>query len=184
MTSQIQATAADLYTFRGKAELVAGEILYIGPTGALPGYASDCIYRALANYEHQTGEQFAVGDNCAFLVDLPNRQSFSPCAAFFIGLDPGMKFFSGAPVFAAEVRSADDYGPIAERTMAAKREDYFAAGTLVVWDVDLLHADVVRVYRADSPDTPTIYRQGEIAEAEPAVPGWTMPVDRLFRKGT
>jgi len=64
--------------------------------------------------------------------------------------------------------------------MAAKRVDYFAAGTLVVWDVDLLSDDVVRVYRASNPEEPTIYRRGQIAEAEPAVPGWTMAVDGLF----
>ena len=64
--------------------------------------------------------------------------------------------------------------------MAAKRADYFAAGTLVVWDVDLLGDDVVRAYSATQPDNPTIYRRGEVAEAEPAVPGWSMPVDELF----
>jgi len=50
----------------------------------------------------------------------------------------GMRFASGAPIFAVEVRSENDYGPAAERAMAAKRADYFACGTLVVWDVDLL----------------------------------------------
>ena len=35
--------------------------------------------------------------------------------------------------------------------MVAKRADYFAAGTLVVWDVDLLSSDVVRVYRSTAP---------------------------------
>jgi Uma2 family endonuclease len=91
-----------------------------------------------------------------------------------------MKFIEGAPRFAAEVRSEHDYGDEAERDMANKRADYFAAGTLVVWDVDLLSADVVRVYRANTPDTPTIYRRGDMAEAEPAVAGWKMPVDDLF----
>ena len=42
-----------------------------------------------------------------------------------------MKFVQGAPVFAAEVRSEGDYGEAAERAMAAKRADYFAAGGLV-----------------------------------------------------
>jgi Uma2 family endonuclease len=60
-----------------------------------------------------------------------------------------------------------------------KRADYFAAGTQVVWDVDLLGEDVVRVHRAGQAD-PTIYRRGQVAEAEPAVPGWCMPVDELF----
>jgi hypothetical protein len=50
----------------------------------------------------------------------------------------------------------------------------------VVWDVDLLSDDVVRVYRASNPHTPKVYRRGELAEAKPAVPGWTMPVDDLF----
>jgi Uma2 family endonuclease len=91
-----------------------------------------------------------------------------------------MKFLEGAPVFAVEIRSENDYGPPAGQEIAAKRADYFAAGTLVVWDVDLLSEDVVRVYRASAPDNPTIYHRGEVAEAEPAVPGWSMPVDELF----
>jgi Uma2 family endonuclease len=91
------------------------------------------------------------------------------------------KFLQGAPVFAVEVRSEEDYGPAAEREMAAKRRDYFAAGTQVVWDVDVLRSETVNVYRGSEPDQPTVYRRGEVAEAEPAVPGWTMPVDELFR---
>jgi len=35
--------------------------------------------------------------------------------------------------------------------MARKRADYFAAGTIVVWDVGLLGPDVVRVYKKDEP---------------------------------
>jgi Uma2 family endonuclease len=64
--------------------------------------------------------------------------------------------------------------------MAAKRADYFAAGTRVVWDVDVLEDDLVRVYRAADPANPMSYRRGEHAEAEPALPGWSMPVDDLF----
>uniref|UniRef100_B8HJZ8 Putative restriction endonuclease domain-containing protein n=1 Tax=Cyanothece sp. (strain PCC 7425 / ATCC 29141) TaxID=395961 RepID=B8HJZ8_CYAP4 len=105
------------------------------------------------------------------LYDLPDRQSFSPDAAFYTGPRTGMRFFEGAPVFAVEVRSEGDYGPKAEAQIAAKRADYFAAGTLVVWDVDLLSEEVVKVYRASNPENPTIYRRGDIAEAEPAVPG-------------
>jgi Uma2 family endonuclease len=84
---------------------------------------------------------------------------------------------------AAEVRSEGDYGPAAERAMAEKRADYFRAGTLVVWDVDLMAEEVVRVYRATDPANPTPYRHGDRAEAEPAVPGWGMAVDDLFPRG-
>ncbi len=91
-----------------------------------------------------------------------------------------MNFLEGAPIFAVEVRIKGDYDPKAERAIKQKIADYFAAGTQVVWDVDLLSEDVVKVYRTSAPDHPDIYRRREIAEAEPAVPGWRMPVDDLF----
>ena len=64
--------------------------------------------------------------------------------------------------------------------MAEKRADYFAGGTLVVWDVDLLAEDAVRTYSAADPEHQAIFRRGETADAEPAVPGWKMKVDDLF----
>ena len=84
------------------------------------------------------------------------------------------------PLFAVEVRSEGDYSLKAEWDMAEKRADYFAAGCKVAWDVDSLSPEVVRVYRADTPDRPTFYRCGATAEAEPAVPGWKMLVSGLF----
>lgn len=180
MSTKTEATIEDLYKVEGKAELVNGEIVHMSPTGSLPGYAGDEIFASLREYSKRTKSGRAVGDNKAFRVRLPKRKSFSPDAAFHTGADTGMKFFEGAPVFAAEVRSENDYGPTAEKEMAAKRADYFAAGTQVVWDVDLLSEDVVRVHRASDPVHPKIYRRGEQAEAEPAVPGWAMPVDDLF----
>jgi Uma2 family endonuclease len=179
MSTKTEATIADLYQVEGKAELVNGEIVHMSPTGGLPGYAATEILVSLRDYARRTKNGYAVGDNVAFTVNLPHRKSFSPDAGFYVG-NITMKFFEGAPVFAAEVRSEGDYGPKAERNMAKKRADYFAAGTQVVWDVDLKNEDVVRVYRADSPEQPTIYRRGDVAEAEPAVPGWTMPVADLF----
>jgi Uma2 family endonuclease len=91
-----------------------------------------------------------------------------------------MRFLEGAPVFAVEIRSENDYGPAAERAMKEKRADYFACGTLVVWDVDLLSEDVIKSYQASDPDNPVIFRRGDIADAESAVPGWRMAVDDLF----
>ena len=179
MSSKVEATVEDLYKVEGKAELVNGEIVQMSPTGGLPNYAALEITLSLRGYVKKTKKGRAVADNAAFIVDLPNRKSFSPDAAFYLG-DTTMKFFQGAPAFAVEVRSEGDYGPRSERQMARKRADYFAAGTLVVWEVDLLSDEVVRVYRASNPETPTIYRRGELAEAEPAVPGWTMAVHDLF----
>ena len=181
MSTKVEATIEDLYKVEGKAELVNGEIVHMSPTGWLPHFAALEISISLRMYGKATGRGVACGDNAAFIVDLPHRKSFSPDAGFYTG-KVTMKFGDRAPIFAVEVRSEGDYGPRAERQMVQKRADYFAAGTLVVWDVDLLSDDVVRVYRSTAPTDPTIYRRGELAEAEPALPGWTMPVDDLFFK--
>lgn len=182
MSTKVHATIEDLYHVpdNAKAEIVNGELVLMPPTGGDPGYAGDEIFASLRELAKRTKIGRAVGDNKGFRVNLPHRESFSPDAAYYIGPEPGMRFYEGAPIFAVEVRSENDYGPLAEQAIAQKRADYFAAGTLVVWDVDLLSEDVVKVYRASDPNNPTIYRRGETAEAEPAVPGWRMLVDDLF----
>jgi Uma2 family endonuclease len=182
MKARAEATIEDLYHVpeNGKAELVNGELVLMSPTGDLPNTAAGEIFASLRQHARATGSGRAYTDNMGFIVDLPRRRSFSPDVAFYIGPRSRGKFLEGAPVFAAEVRSEGDYGPKAERAMAAERADYFAAGTLVVWDVDVLRDEVVRVYKASDPDNATLYHRGEVAEAEPAVLGWQMLVDELF----
>ena len=182
MSTKANATIEDLYRLpdNQKAELVDGEVVLMSPTGAAPNFAAGEIFASLREFSRRTKSGRAVTDNAGFKVNLPHRESLSPDAAFYTGQTSGMKFFEGAPVFAAEVRSENDYGAQAEREIRQKLADYFASGTQVVWDVDLLGADTIKVYRASDPNHPAIYRRGETAEAEPAVPGWTMPVDNLF----
>jgi len=150
------------------------------PAGDEPGRADLKVAANLLHYEQRTGNGRASPDGAGFHINLPHWAAFGPDAAYHIGPLTGMNFLEGAPIFAVEVQSKDDYGPAAECAIAEKRADYFACGTLVVWDVDLLSEDVLKVYRASDPDNPTIYRRGEIAEAEPAVLGWLMAVDDLF----
>lgn len=123
------------------------------PRVDLPGRAGLALCISLRAQEGRLGGR-VYPDNVGFRVNLPGRESFSPDVAFHTGRPTGMKFLEGASVF--------------------------AVGTRVVWDVDLLSEDVVRAYRATDPNHPTVYRRGEAAEAEPAVPGWRMPVDDLF----
>ncbi len=182
MSTKTRATIEDLYHVpeNGKAEIVNGELRLMPPTGDFPGRAALEIVVSLRAHERLTKVGRAYGDNVGFIVNLPNRQSFSPDAAYYVGPRTRGKFLEGAPLLAVEVRSEGDYGAAAEQGMAAKRRDYFAAGTLVVWDVDVLKDELVKVYRASDPSSPTVYRRGELAEAEPAVPGWTFPVEELF----
>lgn len=173
------ATIDDLCRTKLKAEIVNGEMLVIGPSGGGPATAMGNILFSLHLHKRQHGGGRAMTARFVYIVDLPHRQALCPDVSWNM-LTPGEDFTRGAPVFAAEVRDWIDDGDEAERRMAAKRADYFAAGTQVVWDVDALREELIRVYRANDPDRPMVYRRGEIADAEPAVPGWRFPVDELF----
>lgn len=164
MSTQSRATIEDLYRVGSKAELVHGEIVHMAPAGSRPGRAGGTIYISLRQHERH-GHGVAFPDNVGFVVNLPHRASFSPDVAWYTGPDTGMRFCEGAPVFAVEIRSEHDYGLTAERAMRAKRADYFAAGTLVVWDVDLQSDDVIKSYKASDPEHPLIFRRGEMADA-------------------
>jgi Uma2 family endonuclease len=181
MNTQSKIAIEALDHMSEKADVVTGETVRMSPVGWLPIRASGHIFRSLSNYEEERGGGYAIQNNAGFIVDLPNRNLLSPNAAWYTGEVSAMSYLPKAPAFVVEVRSESDYGADVELKIIQKRNDYFAAGTIVVWDVDLLGDDVVRVYRAGQPDTPTIYRRGEVAEAEPAVHGWRMPVDDLFK---
>ena len=163
-----------------KAEIIDGAIVPMSPTGGKPSRVSGLIFASLLAYERQTGQGSALPNNAGFIVDLPRRGSFCPDASYSVKQVLDENFVNGAPIFAAEVRSKGDYGPKAERAIRAKIADYFAAGTLVVWDVDALQNKKIRVYRASEPDQPVIYGIDDEAEAEPALPGWRVAVNTLL----
>lgn len=179
---QVKATLDDLYRTPEKAELVGGRIVTFMPTGRKPGRVGGRIYRSLDDYASANGGE-AFPDNVGFTVPLlpSGRESFAPDASYHKGPFPAdpMRFIEGAPTFAVEVRSDNDYGSAAELEMAEKRADYFQAGTLVVWDVDTV-AETIHVYRATDPDHPLTFHRGAIANAEPAAPGWQIAVDSIF----
>jgi Uma2 family endonuclease len=154
------------------------------PSGDYPGTVAFEIAVRIRDFARQIGRGKAYSDNVGFALSAPlpsGRMSFSPDAAYHDGppLAKNMRFVPGVPVFAVEVRSENDYGPKAERDMADKRADYFAAGTQVVWDVDPL-ADTIAVYKQTDPTTPVVFSRGDTADAEPAVPGWRLKVDDIF----
>ena len=138
---------------------------------------------SLRLYANATGRGRAYADGIGYAIPelASGRESFSPDASYYLGPRPAnrMRFIEGPPTFAVEVRSENDSGPSADADIAAKRADYFEAGTQVVWDVDPV-AETVTVYRATAPTAPVVYRRGDLAEAEPAVPGWRLAVADIF----
>ncbi len=182
MVTKTEATIADLHNAPddGKYELVNGRLMHMSPTGFRPVRVAGRIFDALFDYEEATGSGMAIGDNLGFIVRQPRLRSFSPDAAYIAGtLEETDDFVEGAPLFAVEVRSKGDYGPASDTEYAAKRADYFAAGTQVVWDVSP-HERTVARYRVGAPETPHVFLMGEIADAEPALPGWRMALRDIF----
>ena len=48
-----------------------------------------------------------------------------------------------------------------------------------MWDVDPINDRILK-YASDNPDHPTVFVRGQIADAEPAVPNWTVAADSIF----
>ncbi len=178
-----KSTIDDLLRIPEKAELIRGRIVRAMATGHLPNRIAGRIFRSLADYADIPGRGFAYTDMMGFAVPelTSGRESFSPDASFYSGPAPAkpMKFVSAPPDFAVEVRSEGDYGLAAEREMAAKREDYFEAGTRVVWDVDP-ESGTIRKYSDADPSRFVTFVSGESADAEPAAPGWKVAVDWIL----
>lgn len=181
--TQTAATLDDLYREEGKAELINGRIVPLMATGRRPNRVASRIFRSLDDHAEATGHGEAYTDNMGFAVPplASGRESFSPDTSYFLGPFPAnvMRFLEGPPTLAVEVRSENDYGNAAEEEMAAKRADYFEAGTAVVWDVDPVNDRILK-YRADAPDQPEVFVRGQEADAEPAVPGWRLALDQVL----
>jgi Uma2 family endonuclease len=176
-----EATLEDLFAVEGNAELVDGRLVLMPPTSDAHNTAARNIVVRLTQHEWEHGDGRAYVDGIGFIAS--DRRTFAPDVAWYVGPAFGGKVVRGVPLLAVEVRSPEDYGPAAERRMAAKRADYFREGTLVVWDVDVLREGWIRSYHATDPEHAIVFRRGEIAHAEPAVPEWRFAVDDLFRSG-
>jgi Uma2 family endonuclease len=183
-SSPATATLDDLYAVEGKAELIAGRIVKFMPSGDAPSNAAFEIAVKLRDYAKNTGTGKAYADGVGYALGKPlanGRQSFCPDASYYTGSRPKnrMRLIDGVPLLAVEVSSEGDYGETAEERLAAKRADYFEAGTQVVWDVDPL-ARTIAVHRSTAPDQPDVFSVGQSADAEPAAPGFLVLVDEVF----
>lgn len=160
-----------------QAEIVGGQLVLLPAHGPDAGLAIVEILMHLATQHNGNGH--ALGSDVNYLVDLPGRSSFCPDVSYFAGVFRD-ELIHGAPLFAVEVRGEGEQGVAADMAAAAKRRDYFAAGTRVVWDVDVSAAEIIRAYHYNRPDAPLGYRRGDRASAGPVLPGWELPVDEIL----
>lgn len=176
-----RATVKDLMSVEGRAELVRGEVRRLPAFGCYPAGIIGNIAYSLGDCEGRIPGEAYTSTLVYVIPPLPSgRETISPAVSWYHGPHPEDRMgpIIGPPTFAAEVRCLEDYRPGAEAELAAKREDYFQAGTLVVWDVCPM-TETVRSYRRGQA-SPTLITRGMIADAEPAVPGWRISWDDLF----
>src|SRR5438067_483391 len=104
----------ELYRVEGQAEIVNGRIVRL-PLHSWPvAIAVGAMLFSLHEYAKRNKNGYGLGSTVAYIVDLPHRKAFCPDVAFDTNRGTfSMKFPEGAPVFVAEVRDPEDYGPAA-----------------------------------------------------------------------
>jgi Uma2 family endonuclease len=174
-----KATAEDLLKLSGedgRFELVEGEIVDMGGSGARHAGTGSRLDRRLGNWveERQLGELyteagFEIGEN----IRVPDVAFVSAARIPETGEPEG--FWPLAPDLAVEVISPND---VSEKVMA-KLAEYFAAGVRQVW---LLSAETrtVSVYR--SLTEVTVFGENDELEAEDLFPGFRCRVADLFKQ--
>src|SRR5438045_2509901 len=154
MATVARATLDDLARTEGRAELIGGKIIRFPPHIWKVGVLCGHLITSLHLYAKSLGRGIVGASTLGYVVPrlLSGRESFCPSVSFHLGPLPRdrMKFIEGSPTFAVEAREHDEPGDETEAIRAAKRADYFAAGTLVVWDVDPV-AETVTCYRHTAP---------------------------------
>jgi Uma2 family endonuclease len=161
-------------------ELVNGELVDMGNSGALHGYTCSILVMALMNYILPQKLGIILDSSTAFTMINGNKQS--PDISFvsrdklqgLTELPDG--FLDGAPDLAIEVLSPNN--TIAE--IDQKILEYFENGSRLVWVINLkLH--YVLVYRsAQEPDR--LLKQSDFLDGEDVIAGFTMPLSELFQK--
>jgi Uma2 family endonuclease len=161
-------------------EVVDGELREVSPSG---GDASRVALRISSplwvfNEEHDLGEVF--GADGGFVLSRDPLILVAPGVSFVraenVPLDYDFRpFFPGPPDFATEVRSPTDRpGEIEEKV-----ERLLAFGTKLVWKADPI-LRLVEVRRRGRP--PQTFRVGDVLDGEDVIPGFRLPVARIFRE--
>jgi Uma2 family endonuclease len=158
-----------------KYELVSGVVHRMSPVGGLHGAIVARLIAVLSAWADQdragevlteTGFVLATGPDTVLAPDVSfvRRERLESC-----GLPIG--FWRGAPDLAVEVLSDDR-----PREMAAKVRQYLIYGVGLVWVIDP-SSRTVSIY---SVGTPITLERDQLLEGGRVLPGFKVPVSRLF----
>lgn len=161
-------------------EIVNGELVDMGNSGALHGYICSLVLAALASYSLAKKLGVVLDSSTAFKMKNGNRRS--PDISFYAkerlqGLtELPSGFLDGAPDLAVEVLSP---GNTVEE-MDDKIAEYFDNGTRLIWVISPTQHYIL-VYRcAQEPDR--LLKSVDSLDGEDVIPGFTLPVANLFQK--
>jgi Uma2 family endonuclease len=173
-------TAEDLYELPDGGrhhELVRGRLCVSEPPGFSHGAISTIIAATLLAYVRPRGLGTVTVESGYVLARGPDTVR-GPDVTFLAAAreptaDVAHRFYEGAPDLAVEVLSPDDRAS----EVAEKVDEYFAAGTRLVWVVN----PKTRSVTVHTPDgIARILRESDTIDGGDVIPGFTCSVAELF----
>jgi len=162
----------------GRCELIDGEVIQMAPAGAQHGGITGQLFGLIWSFvsAHKLRRVFAA--ETGFIIKRNPDTVRAPDIAFVrsdrLNAPPAAGFFEGPPDLAIEVCSPTDRWS----DVLAKIDQWLSAGVTSVWVVDP-PSKSVEVYRRDA--QPLRYHAGQQLAEEPALPGFVLNVDEVFR---
>ncbi|WP_019500678.1 Uma2 family endonuclease [Pseudanabaena sp. PCC 6802] len=161
-------------------ELVNGEIIEMGNSGAKHGYLCSLLIMALMNYTLPQQLGVVLDSSTAFKMKNGNKRS--PDISFFAkerleGLEElPTGFLEGSPDLAIEVLSPNN----TVEEIHDKLVEYFENGTRLVWVIHPSEHYVLVYLSAQEPDC--LLKSGDCLDGKNVIPGFSLPVSELFQK--
>ncbi|NCR74374.1 MAG: Uma2 family endonuclease [Microcystis aeruginosa K13-06] len=161
-------------------ELVKGELINLGNSGAFHGYIAIILSAAL--FALVTSRKLGILLDSSTAFTMKNGNKRSPDIAFFAkerlqGLEElPTGFLEGGPDLVVEILSPGN--TVAE--IEDKIAEYFANGTRLLWVISP-GQHYVLVYRSGY-EPQRLLTSADFLEGEDVVPGFTFPVADLFQK--
>jgi Uma2 family endonuclease len=161
-------------------ELINGELIDMGNSGAKHGYICSILMILLGGYVRLQNLGAMFDSSTAFKMKSGNKRS--PDISFMAkerlqGLDEMPDgFLEGAPDLAGEILSPSN----TVEEIDSKLVEYFENGSRLVWVVNSKQKYVLVYRSAEEPDR--LLKSADSLDGEEIVPGFTLPVSDLFQK--
>jgi len=161
-------------------EIVNGELVVMGNSGALHGYISIVLSSAL--FAIVSPQKLGVLFDSSTAFKMKNGNKRSPDISFFAkerfqGIaDLPIGFLEGAPDLAVEILSP---GNTVEE-ISTKLVEYFENGTRLVWVINPIQHYVLVYRSAQEPDR--LLKRGDFLDGEDVINGFSFSVDQLFQR--